>query len=145
TWYAWQRGWLAPALARVTGKHSQGAGGSSPGGMNMNMPGMDMGGMGGGPPAEASGVPGLAVVQIAPELQQRIGVTTGEVRKEPLRMSVRTVGIVRPNEKRVARVHLRTEGWIKDVFVNYTGETVKEGEKLLSIYSPQFLTTQQEY
>jgi Cu(I)/Ag(I) efflux system membrane fusion protein len=140
--YAQHRGWLADAFAWLehpASSHEQGQGG-----MDMNMPGMNMGGMG-GQQAEPSGLPGLAVVQIAPELQQRIGVTTGEVREETLRMSVRTVGIVRPNEKRVARVHLRTEGWIKDVFVNFTGETVKQGEKLLSIYSPQFLTTQMEY
>lgn len=133
-WYSYHRGWLTAAYHRLTG----GKGGKAEhGGMGMNM--------GGGQPTESSGVPGLAVVRIAPELQQQIGVTTGEVQEEPLRMSVRTVGIVRPNEERVARVHLRTEGWIKDVFVNFTGKHVKQGAKLLSIYSPQFLTTQQDY
>jgi Cu(I)/Ag(I) efflux system membrane fusion protein len=136
-WYGYRQGWLSSAYHWVTGGHPKTSG---QGGMGMNMPGM-----GGQQAAERSGLAGLAVVQIAPELQQRIGVTTGEVRKEPLRMSVRTVGIVRPNETQVARVHLRTEGWVKDVFVNYTGQVVKKGEKLLSIYSPQFLTTQQEY
>jgi Cu(I)/Ag(I) efflux system membrane fusion protein len=152
-WYAQHHGWLARALTWV--KHpissheaSQGGMDMNMGGMNMggmNMPGMDMGGMGGNQSAESSGVPGLTTVQIAPELQQRLGVTTAKVRKEPLRMSVRTVGIVRPNEKRLARVHLRTEGWIRDLFANFTGENVKKGQKLLSIYSPQFVTTQQEY
>lgn len=142
-WYAQHRGWLAHALAWVkqpTSGHEK-----SQGGTGMNMPGMDMSGMGGNQPAKSSGVPGLAAVQIAPELQQRLGVTTGEVRKEHLRMSVHTVGIVRPNEKRLARVHIRTEGWIRDLFVNFTGEKVEKGGKLLSIYSPQFVTTQQEY
>jgi Cu(I)/Ag(I) efflux system membrane fusion protein len=60
-------------------------------------------------------------------------------------MSVRTVGIVRPNETKVARVHLKTEGWVEKLFVNFTGQTVKKGDALLAIYSPQFLTTQQEY
>lgn len=141
-WYAQHRGWLAHALAWVHGSSGQGKSGS--GVMGMNMPGMDMGGMG-GEPAESSDVPGLAAVQITPELQQRLGVMTGEVQKEQLRMSVRTVGIVRPNEKRLARVHLRTEGWIRDLFINFTGEKVEKGQKLLSIYSPQFVTTQQEY
>jgi len=137
-WYAQHHGWLAHALAWV--KHPTSGHEKSQGGMGMDMPGM-----GGNQPAESSGVPGLASVQIAPELQQRLGVTTGEVRKEHLRMSVRTVGIVRPNEKRLARVHIRTEGWIRDLFVNFTGEKVEKGGKLLSIYSPQFVTTQQEY
>jgi Cu(I)/Ag(I) efflux system membrane fusion protein len=109
----------------------------------MNMPGMEET----PPPGEAtpSAVAGLATVQIKPELQQRIGVTVGQVEKAPLRMQVRTVGIVRPNETQVARVHLRTEGWIKKLFVNFTGKTVNKGDPLLSIYSPQFLATQQEY
>ncbi|HJT76876.1 MAG TPA: efflux RND transporter periplasmic adaptor subunit, partial [Gemmataceae bacterium] len=53
--------------------------------------------------------------------------------------------IVQPNETRIARVHLKTEGWVQKVFVDYTGQKVKKGDPLLSIYSPQFLTTQQEY
>ncbi len=140
--YAQHHGWLAHALAWI--KHPISSHEKSQGDMGMNMGGMNMGGTD-GQSAESSDVPGLAVVQIAPELQQRLGVTTAKVRKEPLRMSVRTVGIVRPNEKRVARVHLRTEGWIKDVFVNFTGENVAKDQRLLSIYSPQFVTTQQEY
>jgi Cu(I)/Ag(I) efflux system membrane fusion protein len=79
------------------------------------------------------------------EVQQRIGVTVGEVEKGPLVMTVRTVGIVQPNEKKIARVHLKTEGWVEKVFVDYTGQHVHEGEPLLSIYSPEFLTTQQDY
>ena len=58
---------------------------------------------------ETSAVPGHAPVTIPGEVQQRIGVTVGEVRQEPLKMSVRTVGIVQPDETKVARVHLRTE------------------------------------
>lgn len=141
-WYAQHRSWLAQTLAWV--KHPTASHEKGQGGMGMNMPGMGMSDMG-GESAESSGVPGLAAVQIAPELQQRLGVTTGEVHQEHLRMSVRTVGIVRPNEKRLSRVHIRTEGWIRDLFVNFTGEKVEKGGKLLSIYSPQFLTTQQEY
>jgi Cu(I)/Ag(I) efflux system membrane fusion protein len=113
--------------------------------MEMNMPGMNMGSMGAGQPSESSGVPGLAVVQIAPELQQRIGVRVGIVEETPLRMSVRTVGIVQPNETRVNHVHLQTEGWVDKLFVTYTGQLVHKGDRLLSIYSPQFVTTQQDY
>src|SRR5207249_9112452 len=67
------------------------------------------------------------------------------VEKGPLKMSLRTVGIVRPDETKVARVHLKTEGWAEKLFVNFTGQKIKKGDPLLSIYSPQFLTTQTEY
>jgi Cu(I)/Ag(I) efflux system membrane fusion protein len=141
-WYSWRQGWLTPVYQQLAG----GLGGKAEhGSMGMNMPGMEMGQPQGGMSEAKSAVPGHAVVMVTPELQQRIGVTVGQVEKAPLRMSVRTIGIVRPDETKLARVHIRTEGWIKKLFVSFTGETVRKGDPLLSIYSPQFLTTQQEY
>jgi Cu(I)/Ag(I) efflux system membrane fusion protein len=141
-WYAYAQGWLGAAYDRVRQLASKdtdaevGMGG-------MNMPGMGMGGMSeAGPP---SGVPGFAPVVVEPGLQQRIGVKVGRVEKGPLLMSVRTVGIVQPDETKMARVHLRTEGWVARLVVNFTGQQVKQGDPLLEIYSPQFVTTQQEY
>ena len=78
------------------------------------------------------------------ELQQRIGVRIGRVEKGPLKMSVRAVGIVQPDETRIARVNIKTEGWVNKLFVNFVGQQVRKGDQLLSIYSPQFLSTQQE-
>lgn len=144
-WYAHAQGWLAPAyhwLHHLTSRGDEGTSGH--GGMSMNMPGMGMGSMSEESEAPSS-VPGHATVTISSEIQQRIGVTTGQVEREPLRMSVRTVGIVRPNETKLARVHLKTEGWAEKLFVNFTGQKVRKGDPLLAIYSPQFLTTQQEY
>jgi Cu(I)/Ag(I) efflux system membrane fusion protein len=145
-WLAYSRGWLTSAYHWAHQWASQGgAGKSDHGGMDMNMPGMDMGPKSMGQSDMSSDVPGHAVVMIPPDVQQRIGVTTGVVEKAPLRMSVRTVGIVRPDETKVAHVHLKTEGWVDKLFVDYTGKVVHKGDPLLSIYSPEFLTTQQEY
>jgi RND family efflux transporter MFP subunit len=55
------------------------------------------------------------------------------------------VGRVTYDETRVTHVHSRTEGWIEDVFVDFTGKEVKKGEPLVSIYSPDLLQTQQEF
>ena len=109
-------------------------------GMQMNMPGMKM-----SQSAESGKASGHAEVTIPGEVQQRIGVTIGQVEESPLRMSVRTVGIVEPDETRVAHIHLKTEGWVEKVLVSYTGQQVKKGDPLLAIYSPQFLATQQEF
>lgn len=59
-------------------------------------------------------------------------------------MSVDAVGIIQPDETRVARISIKTEGWVDHLFVNYVGQAVQKGVRLLSIYSPQFLSTQQE-
>lgn len=94
--------------------------------------------------ATPSSVPGHATVMIPGELQQRIGVRLGQVVKGPLEMSVRAVGIVQPDETRIARVNIKTEGWVDKLFVNFVGQQVRKGDPLLSIYSPNFLSTQQE-
>jgi Cu(I)/Ag(I) efflux system membrane fusion protein len=109
----------------------------------MNMPGMNMDSDSG--QGSMSEVPDHATITLAPELQQRIGLEIGPVEKRPLKMSVRTVGIIRPNEAKMARIHLKTEGWVNKLFVNFMGQRVEKGKPLLAIYSPQFLTTQQEY
>jgi Cu(I)/Ag(I) efflux system membrane fusion protein len=145
-WYAHSQGWLAPIYARLnmfTGRETAtkpehaGHGG-------MNMPGMDMGSASQEPMGTPSSVPGHATVMIPGELQQRIGVRIGQVEKGPLKMSVRALGIVEPDETRIARVNIKTEGWVDKLSVNFIGQTVRKGDPLLSIYSPNFLSTQQE-
>jgi Cu(I)/Ag(I) efflux system membrane fusion protein len=84
-------------------------------------------------------------VTIPDEIQQRIGVTIGAVEKAPLKMSIRAVGIVQADETKINHVHLKTEGWVTKLSVDYTGQVVKKGDPLLAIYSPDFVTTQQNY
>ena len=153
-WYAHADGRLAPVYAWVRHATAKGSGHACLGGLGMNMGGMNMGGMNMGgmdmdsmsmEAGEITHVPGHAEVTLPGEVQQRIGVTVGTVKEAPLRMSVRTVGIVETNETKVAHVHLKTEGWVHKVFVDYVGQEVNKRDPLLSIYSPQFLTTQQEY
>jgi Cu(I)/Ag(I) efflux system membrane fusion protein len=78
-------------------------------------------------------------------VQQRIGVTVGKVEQATLSMTIRAVGIVQPNESKVAHIHVKTEGWVDHLYVSYTGQKVRAGEPLLSIYSPAFLSAQQEF
>ncbi len=115
----------------------------------MQMPGMQMPGMEMAPAEPNTGGPrapeGLSTVTIAPAVQQRIGVTVGKAAITPLVMRIRTVGIVRPNETKVAHIHLKTEGWVQKLFVSFTGQNVKAGEPLLSIYSPAFFAAQREF
>jgi RND family efflux transporter MFP subunit len=83
-------------------------------------------------------------IKIAPERQQLIGVTfaTVELSGEP--RTIRAVGKVTYDETRVSHVHTRIEGWIEQVFVNFTGAVVTQGDPMLTIYSPEMLASQQE-
>ena len=49
------------------------------------------------------------------------------------------------DETRLFHVHVRTSGWIKKVFVDYTWQQVKQGDPLFTFYSPDLLATEQEY
>jgi len=76
-------------------------------------------------------VPGA--IKISPERQQMIGVkfTTVELSGQP--RSIRAVGKVTFDETRVAHVHTRIDGWIEKVFVDFTGDFVKQGQPMLTI------------
>lgn len=84
-------------------------------------------------------------VQVSTEKQQLIGIRTAVVEMGEGSRTVRAAGRVMADETRIARVNTRTEGWIEKVFVDFVGKEVKQGEPLLSIYSPDLLATQQEY
>lgn len=83
-------------------------------------------------------------VQIPPERQQLIGVklATAEVRE--LSRTIRTTGRVAVDERRTAQVRTKFEGFIDALYVNATGQSVRRGEPLAAIYSPDLLATQNE-
>jgi len=84
-------------------------------------------------------------VQISPERQQLIGVKIGKVEMRPLEKIIRTVGRVDYDERKVVTVSPKIGGWIEDLYVDFTGRFVRQGEPLLTIYSPELVSTQEEY
>jgi Cu(I)/Ag(I) efflux system membrane fusion protein len=84
-------------------------------------------------------------VQISSERQQLIGVKIGTVEMRSLQKVIRTVGRVDYDEKRIVTVSLKIGGWIEDLYVDFTGKFVRKGEPLLTIYSPELVSTQEEY
>lgn len=111
---------------------------------NMAMPEMEKSKPAGASVTPSPSPPGFTEVNIAQEVQQRIGVTLGKATQTPLTMVIRTVGIVRPDETKLAHIHLKTEGWVEKLFVSFTGQEVKAGDPMLSIYSPAFFAAQRE-
>lgn len=106
-----------------------------------------MAGMAHGSPAKTDEPAGPArgEVSIDPRRQQLIGVRTVAVTREPLQQTLRAVGVVRYDETRLADINLRLEGWIRDLYVDYTGQPIQKGQPLFTLYSPDLLGTQQEY
>jgi Cu(I)/Ag(I) efflux system membrane fusion protein len=98
----------------------------------------------GGPEASAP-VEGYAAITLPPGRQQAIGAATGPVERRELVQTIRAVGRVAVDERRLHRVHAKFEGYVEKLFVDFTGREVRRGEPLLSIYSPDLFATQQEY
>jgi len=92
-------------------------------------------------PTEVPRVP----VQLTPQRLQSIGVKTGVVESKVVSKEIRTVGNVELDERRLAYVQVRFAGWIQKVFANSTYRYIRKGQPLFTIYSPDLVTTENEY
>ena len=84
-------------------------------------------------------------VSIDPVTVQNIGVRTALAEQRTLAREINTVGRVDYDEQRIARLHPKTQGWIEELRIGTTGASIDDDEILLSIYSPQLVSSQQEY
>jgi RND family efflux transporter MFP subunit len=84
-------------------------------------------------------------ITIDPRRQQLIGVRTVAVSRTALTPIIRTVGSVRSAETRLADVNLKLDGWIRELYVDYTGQPITRGQPLFTLYSPDLLATENEY
>ena len=87
----------------------------------------------------------VGTVSIDPVVVQNIGVRTAFAEKTSLARAVRAVGRVVFDEERITRLHPKVEGWIENIRADKTGQTVRNNEILLNIYSPKLVSAQQEY
>ncbi len=95
--------------------------------------------------AESGAEPQLAPVILTPERMQSIGVKTGLVEYRQVQDEIRTMGNVEADETRLAEVQVRFAGWIQKVYVDATFQRVRRGQPLFTIYSPDLVTTENEY
>lgn len=93
----------------------------------------------------ASEVPGRASVSLTPERRQLLGIRSEEIHHGPLTRTIRTVGRVAVDERRLHHIHTKYDGYVEHLYVDFTGKYVERGDHLLSIYSPELVATQQEY
>lgn len=97
------------------------------------------------PTTASKSLPGYAPVKIDLSRQQLIGLRTAPISRRTFSRTLHTVGIISTDETSTAHVHVKFAGWVEDVFVDFVGKTVKKGQPLMSIYSPELWTAQNEY
>jgi RND family efflux transporter MFP subunit len=84
-------------------------------------------------------------IKIDPVTVQNIGVRIETVKKQKLQNVIRTTGKVDYDETKVTTVTTKIMGWVEKLFVDYTGKYISKGQPLFEIYSPELVSTQEEY
>ena len=92
-----------------------------------------------------SAEPALAPLQLSPQRMQEIGVTSVPVSMKDVNDDLNVPGNVDIDEQRLSYVQTRFPGWIQDVSANATYQFVHKGQRLFTIYSPEIVSSQQEY
>jgi RND family efflux transporter MFP subunit len=87
----------------------------------------------------------LTPVQLSPQRLQAIGVKIAVVEKKEVSNTLRVPGNVEMNQRQLVYVQTRFPGWIQKVFANATYQYVRKGQPLFTIYSPELVSTEQEY
>ncbi len=96
-------------------------------------------------PRQDAADPELTPMQIPPQRLQQIGVTTAIAQVRDIDDQLQAPGDVDIDEQRIAYVQTRFPGWIQHVFANATWQYVRKGQRLFTIYSPDLVSTEQEY
>jgi Cu(I)/Ag(I) efflux system membrane fusion protein/cobalt-zinc-cadmium efflux system membrane fusion protein len=98
-----------------------------------------------GPETPAGAEPALAPVQLSPQRLQEIGVTTAAVELKNVNDNLNVPGNVEIDEEKLSYVQTRFPGWIQDVSANATYQYVRKGQRLFTVYSPDIVSSEQEY
>lgn len=86
-----------------------------------------------------------SLIKIDPTIVQNMGITTATVETRNLKKDIRTSATLENNETGVYIVNTKFSGYVEKLFIDFTGQTVKKGQPLLTIYSPDLVSTQEEY
>jgi len=94
------------------------------------------------PVYEGEGEDDGKTVKVSLDKIQRSGVRTEMVQQRTIVQPMRAVGTVQYDERRLTVITLRADGYIEDLFVNATGQSVRKGDPLFRLYSPDIQTAQ---
>src|SRR5262245_25786546 len=136
---------LVPVLKKVANDSeakadSNGAGKGTQGAMTDNGSMGSMGSMSMPSANQPGNKPGEFSVPV--ERQQQIGVTYASAERRPIQLSIRSVGVLEPDQAKIFEYVARVDGYIQELKVTSPGEQVNAGEALVTIYSPDLRSTE---
>lgn len=133
---------LVPVLKKVSNDNAGGMTKNDNAGGTMKSGSDSMGGM--QMPSPSQGAAKSTEFTVPVERQQQIGVTYATVTKRPIELSIRSVGILESDSSKMFDYVARVDGYVQELKVNSPGQQVSQGEPLLTVYSPDLRSTEQE-
>lgn len=96
-------------------------------------------------PVYAEGGGDEGTVAISPRVQQNLGVRTATATEAPLVSNVQAVGSVAFNDRDVAVVQARANGFVERLYVRAVLDPVRKGQRLADLYVPDWIAAQEEF
>ncbi|MGH9577003.1 MAG: efflux RND transporter periplasmic adaptor subunit, partial [Terriglobales bacterium] len=96
-------------------------------------------------PARAAPAGPVNTVELSQEEEKAIGVRTAQVKRRKAGRTLMTVGRIEEAETRLATISARVGGRIDRLFVDFTGQNVRRGQPIAEIYSPEVVSSAEEY
>src|SRR5436305_2087613 len=97
------------------------------------------------PPPQGGSAPAGATVELSPQAVSAAGVATAEVKSAPLYRVVRAAGTLGADETKLVHIAARVAGRLDRLYLDFTGEPVRRGAPIYSIYSPDLVASGREY
>jgi Cu(I)/Ag(I) efflux system membrane fusion protein len=88
---------------------------------------------------------GAGSIMIDGTLQQNMNLRVADVEKRNISNVIRVYGRVTYAQDKEFSINTKISGWVEKLYVNTLGQQVRKGETLLDIYSPELVSTQEEY
>jgi Cu(I)/Ag(I) efflux system membrane fusion protein len=84
-------------------------------------------------------------LQLTPVRMRQAGVASEELAFRNLVREIRTVGALEWDERKIAHPSVRIAGRVDELYVNFVGQRIRKGDPLYKLYSPDLVTTQEEF
>ncbi|MHC4066589.1 MAG: efflux RND transporter periplasmic adaptor subunit, partial [Planctomycetota bacterium] len=93
---------------------------------------------------DSTGAMVRTMVHLTEQQERALGVVYTTVHLDSMARTIRTVGLIEVPEPNIAHVTPKIDGFVEELFVDFTGESVRRGDPLLTLYSPLLVAAQEE-
>ena len=84
-------------------------------------------------------------IRISGAMKQALAIKVESAKKHTLWQYLNTVGRVRYDESQIYHQHSRVTGWVESLAIHSAGESIKKGQLLYQIYSPELINAQDDF